>query len=184
VTLLISEWRWRAAPREPHPIAARAFEEAMREEDVSTQQSQAKQEARLSPADADEGRAQCSAAPSVQGPLTPVGLIWPVRERSTFRALAQGRRRRRGVVMVSSAAVGSGAEPPRVAYAVGRGVGGAVVRNRVRRRLRAATREHAAELVGGRAYLVGATAAAAQASYDQLRTSLHDALRALREETR
>ena len=156
----------------------------MREEDVSTQQSQAKQEARLPPADADEGRARGSAAPSVQGPLAPVGLIWPVRERSTFRALAQGRRRRRGVVMVSSAIVGSGSEPPRVAYAVGRGVGGAVVRNRVRRRLRAAAREHVGELVGGHAYLVSAAGAAAHSSYDDLRTSLHDALRALREERR
>jgi ribonuclease P protein component len=86
--------------------------------------------------------------------------------------------------MVSSAVVGPGTEPPRVAYAVGRGVGGAVVRNRVRRRLRAAAREHAAELVGGRAYLVSTTGAAMHSSYDELRTSLHDALRALREEKR
>ena len=77
--------------------------------------------------------ARSSAQPPVQGPLPPVGLIWPIRERSTFRALARGRRRRRGVVMVTCAVVGPGSEPPRVAYAVGRGVGGAVVRNRVRR---------------------------------------------------
>ena len=88
------------------------------------------------------GRAVLRTSP-VQGPLPPVGLIWPIRERSTFRALAQGRRRRRGVVMVTCAVVGPRSEPPRVAYAVGRGVGGAVVRNRVRRRLRAATRAHA-----------------------------------------
>ena len=55
--------------------------------------------------------------------------------------------------MVTCAVVGPGSEPPRVAYAVGRGVGGAVVRNRVRRRLRAATRAHAAEFVPGHAYL-------------------------------
>ena len=86
--------------------------------------------------------------------------------------------------MVSSAIVGPSSEPPRVAYAVGRGVGGAVARNRVRRRLRAATRSHASELVPGRAYLVGATAAAATAPYAELSTALHDALRALREDTR
>ena len=86
--------------------------------------------------------------------------------------------------MVSSAIVGPSTEPPRVAYAVGRGVGGAVARNRVRRRLRAATRSHAGELVGGRAYLVGATPAAASTSYTDLSTALHGALSALREDAR
>jgi ribonuclease P protein component len=85
--------------------------------------------------------------------------------------------------MVTCAVVGPGSEPPRVAYAVGRGVGGAVVRNRVRRRLRAATRAHAAEFVPGRAYLIGAGPAAASTSYATLSVSLHDAVRALREET-
>ena len=83
--------------------------------------------------------------------------------------------------MVTCAVVGPGTEPPRVAYAVGRGVGGAVVRNRVRRRLRAATRAHATELVAGRAYLVGAAPAASTTSYDELSNALQDALRALRE---
>jgi ribonuclease P protein component len=156
----------------------------MREEDVSTQQPQAQQEARLSPADADKSRTRGVAQSPVQGPLAPVGLIWPVRERSTFRALARSRRRRRGVVMVSSAMVGASSEPPRVAYAVGRGVGGAVARNRVRRRLRAATRCHAGDLVPGCAYLVGATAAAVNTPYQELSTALHDALCALREDVR
>jgi ribonuclease P protein component len=155
----------------------------MREEDISTEQSQAEKEARLPLANAYKGRPRRVAEPPVQGPLPPVGLIWPIRERSTFRALARGRRRRRGVVMVTCAVVGPGAEPPRVAYAIGRGVGGAVVRNRVRRRLRAATRVHAGELVPGHAYLVSTGPAAATRSYADLSTSLHDALRALREET-
>ncbi len=84
--------------------------------------------------------------------------------------------------MVTCAVVGPGSEPPRVAYAVGRGVGGAVVRNRVRRRLRAATRAHAAEFLPGHAYLVGAGRAAASTSYAALSVSLHDAVRALGEE--
>ena len=86
--------------------------------------------------------------------------------------------------MVSSAMVGPSSDPPRVAYAIGRGVGGAVARNRVRRRLRAATRCHAGDLVPGRAYLVGATAAAVNTPYHQLSTALHDVLCALREEVR
>ena len=85
--------------------------------------------------------------------------------------------------MVTSAVVGPGSEPPRVVYAIGRGVGTAVVRNRVRRRLRAATRAHRAELVPGHAYLVSTGPAAADRTYAELSTSLHDALSALREET-
>ena len=76
--------------------------------------------------------------------------------------------------MVACAVVGPCSEPPRVAYAVGRGVGGAVVRNRVRRRLRAATRAHADELVPGRAYLVSTAPAAAASS---VRRALDVALR-------
>jgi ribonuclease P protein component len=160
----------------------RASEEAMREEDVPTEQPQAEQEARLPSADAHEGRPGGPPSAPVQGPLAAVGLIWPVRERSTFRALARGRRRRRGDVMVSCVVVGPGGEPPRVAYAIGSRVGGAVVRNRVRRRLRAATRSHAAVLEPGHAYLVGASPPAARASYADLSDALHDALCALRED--
>jgi ribonuclease P protein component len=154
----------------------------MREEDGPTEQPQAEQEARLPAADAHEGRPGGPPQAAGQGPFPPVGLIWPIRDRSTFRALARGRRRRRGDVMVSCVAVAPGGDPPRVAYAVGSRVGGAVARNRVRRRLRAATRSHAAALEPGHAYLVGATPAAAGASYADLSTALHDALCALRED--
>jgi ribonuclease P protein component len=85
--------------------------------------------------------------------------------------------------MVTSAVVGPGSEPPRVAYAIGRGVGTAVVRNRVRRRLRAATRTHRDQLVPGHAYLVSTGPAAATRTYAELSTSLRDALCALREDT-
>jgi ribonuclease P protein component len=163
---------------------ARAFEEAMREEDVPTEQSPAEQEARLPFADADESRSRRAPASAGQEPRPPVGLIWPIRERSMFRALARGRRRRRGDVMVSCAVVAPMTEPPRVAYAVGRPVGGAVVRNRVRRRLRAATRVHAAALSPGHAYLVHARPGAAGCSYRDLEAALEGALCALQEETR
>ena len=58
--------------------------------------------------------------------------------------------------------------PPRVAYAVGKRVGPAVVRNRVRRRLRAATMAHRSDLQPGAAYLFGAAPAASSASYADL----------------
>ncbi|MBM3673353.1 MAG: hypothetical protein FJW88_00110 [Actinobacteria bacterium] len=67
---------------------------------------------------------------------------------------------------------GEGPEPPRVAYAVGRKVGPAPVRNRLRRRLRAAVDEMAGELSAGASYLFGAEAAAVRLSPDELRAAV------------
>ena len=58
--------------------------------------------------------------------------------------------------------------PPRIAYAVGRRVGPAVVRNRIRRRLRAAAHAHRAELRPGGVYLFGAGPAAATTPFPEL----------------
>ena len=68
--------------------------------------------------------------------------------------------------------LGSNTEPPRVAFAVGRTVGDAVTRNRVRRQLRAALQEHATDLAAGAGYLVRATPGAAPSSYTELSASL------------
>ena len=57
---------------------------------------------------------------------------------------------------------------PRVSYAIGRHVGGAVVRNRVRRRLRAAVQAHAAMLQPGASYLFGAGREALTMPYETL----------------
>ena len=57
----------------------------------------------------------------------------------------------------------------RVAFVVGRRVGGAVARNRVRRRLRAVVRAESNALVPAHVYLVGAGPAAATTSYRELR---------------
>ena len=84
--------------------------------------------------------------------------------------------------MVTTTVVGSPTDPPRVAYAVGRHAGGAVARNKIRRRLRAATQAHAQELEPGRAYLVGVVGSPRNAPYVALSHSLHAALRALRED--
>ncbi len=104
--------------------------------------------------------------------------IWTIRDRATFEALRRGGRRvRRGPVTVTWLE-GDPAEPPRVAYAVGRRAGGAVVRNRIRRRLRAIIHEGGACLRPG-AYLVGATAAASSLSYEELRATVCQALAAV-----
>lgn len=98
--------------------------------------------------------------------------IWRVRDRASFVALRrEGERRRAGPLTVVSLPDG-GAEPPRVAYAIGRSVGGAAVRNRLRRRLRAAVAELAPS---SGTYLVSAGPAASTLSDQDLRRTLTEA---------
>ena len=102
--------------------------------------------------------------------------IGRVRTRARFAALsATGRRARAGDLRVT-AIVGEPPDVACVAYAVSRAVGPAVVRNRIRRRLRAAATE-LAPLPG--TYLVAADPQAAQRSYIELRDDLRVALGAL-----
>jgi ribonuclease P protein component len=78
-------------------------------------------------------------------------------------------------VSVTYAAVGEEAHP-RVAYAVGKRVGKAVVRNRLRRQLRAAV-DSVPDLDNG-AYLVAADPSATRLSYEDLRTTVATAMTA------
>jgi len=82
-----------------------------------------------------------------------VAPVWRVRDRATFTPLRAGRRGHAGPVRVTWVPEDDAERPPRVAYAVGRRVGSAVARNRVRRQLRAAVAELAPDLHPG-AYLV------------------------------
>jgi ribonuclease P protein component len=84
-------------------------------------------------------------------------VIWRIRDRAVFaRFRRDGRRARVGSLWMSVIA-DPAATPPRVGFAVGRSVGSAPVRNRIRRRLRALARVHADVLAPGW-YLVGADA--------------------------
>jgi ribonuclease P protein component len=65
-----------------------------------------------------------------------------------------------------------GTDRPEVSYAIGRWVGGAVVRNRVRRRLRAAVVRHEDALVTGGHYLLSADATAATLPFAELEASV------------
>ena len=62
--------------------------------------------------------------------------------------------------------------PPRVAFAIGRPVGTAVARNRLRRRLRALCQAHATQFAPGHAYLIGAAPNAASATYGELESAM------------
>ncbi|MGZ8752554.1 MAG: ribonuclease P protein component [Acidimicrobiia bacterium] len=99
-----------------------------------------------------------------------------VRGRETFRALAGARRHRAGPVAIRVLPSGD-TTAPAVAYAIGRGVGNAVVRNRLRRRLREIVRTHGDLLEPGSAYLVGAGAGAVALTSTELDRIVVDALR-------
>lgn len=179
----------RRAPPLPRP-GRRPPEEAMSEAHLPAQHPQAIQEARLPPSDGDPGRPGDPEEPPAQGPPQAVGLtpalptpgvrsprpnqIWRVERRATFQALRKGRRGRAGALTVTWLE-GDPAEPPRVAFALGRRVGSAVVRNQLRRRLRGCLRDAAPRLPPG-AYLIGASPDAASLSYEDLRMTLDRAL--------
>ena len=88
------------------------------------------------------------------------------------RFRTDGRRLRAGVLWCHWIA-DADARPPRVAFAVGRSVGGAVVRNRVRRQLRHALADEArGDRLPAGWYLIGATPGAADADGAALRAAV------------
>lgn len=157
----------------------RVLEEAEGEAHVSTQQPEASQAARLSAADADPRRAGHRPSTAPEGPRPAVGLIGRISDRATFDALRRdGRRARRDPVTVLFLPdAGGGDTDVRVAYGVGRRVGTAVDRNRVRRRLRAAMRDVSrdGEGLSSGAYLVLARPEARTTAYAELKRLLGEA---------
>jgi len=106
-------------------------------------------------------------------------LIWRIRERSAFsRIAAQGQRARAGVLWCTYILDPPGtATPPRVAFAIGRALGPAVTRNRLRRQLKAMLQ--AASSAGGLpsgTYLFGARPTAASKSAVELQFDLSQLL--------
>lgn len=161
-----------------------AAEEAMGEANVPTEQPEAGQEPRLPSSDVDARGPGDPQGPPPQGSAPPVGVglkpgtVWRVRDRETFRRLRSSRQRvRRGPLTVTFVPASS-PTPPQVAYAIGRKVGGAVVRNRLRRRLRAVISESASQLAPG-AYLVGAAPEAASLSFGELQAIVNEAFEAV-----
>jgi ribonuclease P protein component len=148
----------------------------MREAHVPAEQPKAQEAPRLPVPHAKPGRSGGAQGPTPARPHAPVGLIWRVRDRASFAVLARAERHARGPVTVRFVP-GESEAPPRVAYAVG-GVGNAVVRNRLRRRLRAAVARAEADLVAGGAYLVSARREALTMPFDALVEALTALFRA------
>jgi ribonuclease P protein component len=103
-----------------------------------------------------------------------------LRRRSEFTAAVRaGGRAGRSTVVVHLRWGTGPAGPARAGFIVSRAVGGAVTRNRVRRKLRHLVRRHVAGLPAGSVLVVRALPAAAQATSERLGADLAAALRSV-----
>jgi ribonuclease P protein component len=155
---------------------------------LSAQYQEKGQEPRFQAQDVDAGRTSDHSCSQAQGPqqadgLSPFSAVtWRVTDRATFEALRHdGKRARSGSVSVVF--LDDGGDRARVAYAVGRRVGGAVERNRLRRRLRSAVSviESEAGLSPG-AYLVAPSRETSKLEYEELVSTVHRAVRRVHRE--
>jgi ribonuclease P protein component len=105
---------------------------------------------------------------------------------ASFRQTVRAGRRAgsRTVVVHLASGVGAavGAPGPRIGFVVSKAVGNAVVRNRVKRRLRHLAREHVSSLPGSAALVVRALPASADATYAELSADLTRCLARVRSE--
>ena len=115
-------------------------------------------------------------------------MIWRIRARSDFsRLAAEGHRARAGVLWCTYLLDPPGTTPvlstarPRVAFAFGRALGPAVVRNQLRRRLRAMLQaESSGAGVPAGLYLFGARPGAEARSFSELQLDFEALLRRVR----
>jgi ribonuclease P protein component len=114
----------------------------------------------------------------VPGPGTGPTLPDRLRKRAEFLAVRRGEKRRGGLFLLEVLDRGDGGIA-RVGYTVTRKVGNAVVRNRVRRRLREAVRTEAAGLMApGHDYVIVGRQEVLGASFARLADELKRRLRA------
>ena len=92
-------------------------------------------------------------------------MIDRIRERDTFVRLRREGVRVRIDPLWCSSVPDPNVEPPRVAFAIGRALGPAVTRNRLRRRLRALLAD--SDVLPG-IYLIGATPHVIELTFDEL----------------
>ena len=150
------------------------------ETDLPAECAQARQDARFPQADVDQGRSGRDPVAPGEGKAPAVGVssggpaappretrLGTVRSRKTFEALrSTPNRGRSGPVSVSFLGKPSCSEVE-LAFSIPRRVGNAVVRNRLRRRLKAIMGDQVHSLPPG-AYVVHAAPGSAQQSFQQL----------------
>ena len=147
----------------------------MGEAHLPAEQPQTSQEPRLSSPHVDQGGPGRAQGQTAEGPPPAVGLTWRVRDRGTFARFRASRTRTSTGPITVTFVHDEVATPPRVAYSVGRKVGSAVVRNRLRRRLRAIVADRPTQLAPG-AYLISAAPRAAEMTFADLRSTVDGAL--------
>jgi ribonuclease P protein component len=160
----------------------------MNEADLPAKRTQTGQDPRISQADVDQGRTRRDPVAPGEGTPAAVGVttgprssplpargVGSIRSRRTFEALRrQGTRGRSGPLAISFLTQPTWSEA-KVAYAVSRRVGGAVVRNRLKRRLRAIVSERATSLPAG-AYVVQVGPGGSLLEFDELKVAMGQAL--------
>lgn len=99
-----------------------------------------------------------------------------LRDAESFRLAGRNGRRRRAATVVTHLWSTGTDGPPRAGLVVSKGVGDAVTRNRVKRRLRHQLRPHLAALPGGSVLVVRALPAAADARSSRLASDLERCL--------
>jgi ribonuclease P protein component len=180
--------RYRLPGWGPGSVERRKFREQAY---VSAEQPTPAQGARFPPAHAHPCRPGRPFQPPPQGPqeprrlrrgssalpVLPIGAtVVPAAHRLTepdaFRRASRQGRRSASRTVVTHLWTPGGDEPPRVGFVVSRAVGNAVVRNRVKRRLRHLVREHLASLPGSAVLVVRSLPAAAAASSSELGADL------------
>jgi len=148
---------------------------------LSAQQSSAGSSPRLPPSHGNSCGSSNTALPAAERPPTARSVIEPLRRRSCFAALRGARAGRSGGVRARAVADLVPRDRVGVAYALNRKLGGAVTRNRIRRRLRSAMDaldKQGRVLQDGAGYLVAADIEAASCPYTVLQASVEDAIRA------
>lgn len=103
-----------------------------------------------------------------------------LKKRSEFLAVRRGEKRRGRLFLLEVLDRADG-DVPRVGFTVTKKVGNAVVRNRVRRRLKEATRVHAADdMTTGSDYVIVGRREVLNASFDDLKRELSRRIRGSR----
>jgi ribonuclease P protein component len=148
----------------------------MSEEDLPTQQPAKGEAPRLPPPHGDARRAGDPQGSPAEGPPSAVGLIWRIHGRTRFEEFRRARRARSGPLTVAFLP-SHAPHPPEIAWSIGRKVGPATVRNRLRRQLRAAARLMDPPMRPG-SYLVSVRPEAVGLRYAQLAGHLSSATRA------